>query len=205
MAPLFCFLSNNWLVIWICLEVSTLTFTFIVIINTQIKLEPEASIKYFIIQSRASALLLALFLLKFFSFLSRKEKIILRIILILKIGVIPFHLWFLRITKTLNWNFLTLLMTWQKVAPIYLILFSNKMILIIRATISMSVGTILQYKNRRLRIMIAYSSIANSCWIITGAVLNVLMIILFISIYFLAVAIINITFKKKNPYKKVNI
>jgi len=197
MAPLFCFLSNNWLVIWICLEVSTLTFTFIVIINTQIKLEPEASIKYFIIQSRASALLLALFLLKFFSFLSRKEKIILRIILILKIGVIPFHLWFLRITKTLNWNFLTLLMTWQKVAPIYLILFSNKMILIIRATISMSVGTILQYKNRRLRIMIAYSSIANSCWIITGAVLNVLMIILFISIYFLAVAIINITFKKK--------
>jgi len=80
----------------------TITFTFLVIMKRKSKAEPEAAIKYFIIQSRASGLLLALFLIKFFFIISTKEKTILRMILVLKIGAIPFHLWFLRVRKSLK-------------------------------------------------------------------------------------------------------
>jgi len=194
LAPILCCLSNNWLIIWVCLELRTLAFTFVVIINTKIKVEPEASIKYFIIQSSASGLLLAIFLLKFFVILSNKEKVLLRMILVLKIGAIPFHFWFLRVRKSLNWNFLTLLMTWQKVAPIYLIIFRNKLLLLISAIFSIAIGTLIQYKNNNLRLMMAYSSISNTCWIITGILLNMLIILMFVLIYFLSVSIINFVF-----------
>jgi len=202
LSPILCFLSNNWLVVWVCLELRTLTFTFNVIINRTTKTEPEAAIKYFIIQSSASGLLLALFLLKFFMLMSRKEKVLLRLVLILKIGVIPFHLWFLRVTKTLTWNFLTVLITWQKLAPIYLIIFRNKLLLMVRAMSSMLIGTLLQYKNNRLRILIAYSSISNSCWIMIGLLINTLIITIFVTIYFLSVILINIILKRKTLIKR---
>jgi len=173
-------------------------------INTKISVEPEGSIKYFIVQSRASRLLLALFLLKFFVVLSSKEKILLRLILILKIGAIPFHFWFLRVRKSLTWDFLTLLMTWQKVAPIYLIIFSNKLLLITRAVFSILFGTLLQYKNSNLRLIIAYSSISNTCWIIVGILLNVLIMVFFVSIYFLSVGFMNTIFKGKTILKRSN-
>lgn len=205
LSPIMCILSNNWLVVWMCLEVRTITFSFIVIIKRRTKEEPEAAMKYFIIQSRASGLLLALFLLKFFIIISRKEKTILRMVLILKIGAIPLHLWLLRVRKSLKWNLLTVLITWQKLAPIYLLLFSRKLIIIIRAIISIIVGTILQYKNNKIRLLIAYSSISNSCWIMIGIVIRTTITIIFISVYFLSVSIINLVFKNKASIKNSRI
>jgi len=92
-------------------------------------------------------------------------------------------------------------MTWQKVAPIYLIIFSNKLILLLRAILSIVMGTIMQYKNNNLRLLMSYSSISNTCWIVTGVLLNLFIILMFILIYFLSVIVINFIFKTRTLIK----
>ena len=131
-----------------------------------------------------------LFCIIIFAEKTAKIKTGLPILLLFKLGIVPIHTWFVLIGSKMNWSILTILITWQKTIPIYLIIYSLKIIALIRAILSIIIGTILQYKNIKRKRLIIYSRISNSCWIIVAILINIQLILIFCTIYFFSVAII---------------
>ena len=93
--------ASNWLSIWIGLELNL--FSIIPILNFKPSIYSiEATIKYFLIQAFASILLLIFLINKNFFFINNRNIIII-IPLLIKLRLIPFHLWLPSIIEGLNW------------------------------------------------------------------------------------------------------
>jgi len=117
--------------------------------------------------------------------------------IILKLGLVPIHTWFVTVGSKIKWKILTIMITWQKIIPIYLLMFASKYFILIRAILSIIIGTVLQYKNIDRKKLIIYSRISNSCWILLAALLNLQMTIIFCLIYFSIVIISIIILENK--------
>jgi NADH-ubiquinone oxidoreductase chain 2 len=137
----------------------------------------EATLKYFLIQALASAILICRafrgrILFGFLSSMDFFSNFIL-IRLLIKLGAAPFHLWVPQILEGFNWIGATLILTWQKIAPFILILFCLEKcnsVLISFITISIllsavlgAIGGLSQTSSRKL---IAFSSINHISWML---------------------------------------
>nr|AWV83367.1 NADH dehydrogenase subunit 2 [Tanna japonensis] len=154
--------SNNWLGCWMGIEMNLISFLPIMM-NSMSVYSSESMIKYFIIQSMGSSLL---FFSLMFMFMYNMNYLMV-ISLLIKMGCPPFHLWFPSVMEGLTWFNCFLLSTIQKMVPIVLISYLNLniMVFILFACLWGSLGG-LMYSS--LRKIIAYSSIYNLGWIISG-------------------------------------
>nr|AXS66349.1 NADH dehydrogenase subunit 2 [Curculionoidea sp. 3 KM-2017] len=185
--------SMSWIMAWIGLEINLLSL--MPLMKTfKNKYSSEASIKYFITQAMASSMLLMSVLI-FFNLtkmplqLYENMALIINFPLLMKMGAAPFHFWFPEVMSGLNWNLAFIMMTWQKIAPMVLLMYTTQAINLLTLIIilsSMISGT--QGLNQTcLRKILAYSSINHSSWMIS-TILNSSKIWL---IYFLVYSIIN--------------
>lgn len=197
--------------VWIGLEINLLSFIPLIRNKKNIFLS-ESSIKYFIIQAIASAILLFIIIFSFLinrnNFYEEREitlifNILISSIIIIKIGAAPFHFWFPSISEGLNWFNNLILITWQKIAPIiilsYCLNFNYITILILASTFVGGLGGLNQTSLRKL---IAFSSINHIGWIISRLLfseniwfvyflfyfvllMNIILIINLLNIYFI--------------------
>lgn len=135
----------------------------------------EASIKYFITQTIASSMILIAIIIQ----LNLKEIILidynpyLNTIInsgfLIKIGAAPFHYWFPEVIEGINWRIRLIILTWQKIAPIILLINYIEINIFIRIVIiSSSLISGIQGINQiSIRKIIAYSSINHIGWIIS--------------------------------------
>lgn len=94
--------------------------------------------------------------------------LILNIRILIKLGAAPFHAWIPKIISVISWNNNILFMTWQKIAPIYLLnTLDYNSIIDISVIISVIVGSLGGLYQTSLRKIMAYSSINHLGWIIT--------------------------------------
>lgn len=190
--------SSNWLAIWIGLEINL--FSIIPILNFKNSIYSiESSIKYFLIQAFASILLLIFLIYKSIFFLLYKDNNFIIIVpLLIKLSLIPFHLWLPSIIEGLNWYVCLLLITWQKIAPIiiisYLIINKNLIFIIILTNINSIIGI----NQNSLRKILAFSSINNSTWILITIIINENIWINYLFIYSILNLIIIIILNKYN-------
>lgn len=153
----------------------------------------EAALKYFLTQTFASIFLLfSRILLLIFNY--RNIIIVLRTSLLilalgLKIGAAPLHFWFPATVQGLSWTNCFILMTWQKLAPLFLITTISSSILPILAVTSSLVGALGGFNQTLLRKILAYSSINHLGWLITTTIIREKILI----IYFLIYVVLNIT------------
>jgi len=194
--------SRHWLGAWVGLEINLIAFIPIILYRG-IVLETESAIKYFIFQAVGSALIIFRRLLRFgldftwdlsindSSFLVFKGIFILRIGLFLKLGVFPFHMWFPSVIAGLSWFARFLLLTWQKIAPLFLLFFISYMwgsqiifFLLLIAAGSRLVGGIGGINQTQLRALLAYSSIAHLGWIVFCCFLREARLEAYFGIYF---------------------
>lgn len=160
--------SNNWLIIWIGLELNLYSFIPF-ILQTSNHLEKEAALKYFLAQATASIILLTAAL---FSNTSPIIPILIIISLTIKLGIAPCHFWFPSVINASPWPTCWLLTTIQKIAPLVLIsflFFSINIILILTlASLRALVGANGAFNQSHLRPLLAYSSIHHIGWIIAA-------------------------------------
>lgn len=191
--------SSNWLIIWIGLELNL--FSIIPIFNLKSNIYSiESTIKYFLIQAFASILLLILLLNKSLFFIKDYNLIII-LPLLIKLRLIPFHLWLPSIIEGLNWFACFLILTWQKIAPIIIIsyLFLNKTLLILITIILLN--SIFGINQNSIRKILAISSINNSSWIIIIIIINEIIWFNYFIIYsIINLLIINIFYKYNINY-----
>ena len=179
--------SEAWFSIWAGLEFNLISFIPLLMSKPTIN-STEASIKYFIIQALASVILL-LSIIIINTIPISIIYIILISALLVKIGAAPFHQWVPNVISAISWSNVLIILTWQKIAPIFIliksIISSHNFFLLISASLSALVGGIGGINQTQARTLIAFSSIGHIGWITAAIIIDIKLTIIYFIIYVL--------------------
>nr|ACO05497.1 NADH dehydrogenase subunit 2 [Euproctus platycephalus] len=167
--------SSHWFLAWMGLEINTLA-----IIPLMTKMHhpraTESATKYFLTQATASALVLFSTMMNawmtgewtIMNMSNHFATTVLTIALAIKLGIAPFHLWMPDVLQGLNLMTCLILSTWQKLAPMALLILTNHQLntnlLIMMALMSTIIGGWGGLNQVQMRKIMAYSSIAHLGW-----------------------------------------
>nr|YP_514785.1 NADH dehydrogenase subunit 2 [Sepioteuthis lessoniana]BAE80051.1 NADH dehydrogenase subunit 2 [Sepioteuthis lessoniana] len=191
MGTLFSLSSSHWLTMWMGLELNLMGFLPLINIKGKV-LEAEASIKYFIIQSVSSSVLIISSIIMYFLTMSWYSMFTNTIIstfimmsLIMKLGGAPLHFWLPSITKQMSWLILFMILTWQKIAPLFMLTLLNTnlsplMLISISSTI---VGSLMALNQTNLQLIMTYSSISHLGWMLSMILINSTLTVTYFIIY----------------------
>nr|AWV83796.1 NADH dehydrogenase subunit 2 [Cicadettana calliope] len=154
--------ANNWLGCWMGVEMNMISFLPIMA-NKMSIYASESMIKYFIVQSLGSSVLLMAVIIN----MMVDSNYLIMISLMIKIGCPPFHFWYVSVIEGLTWMVCFMLMTIQKIIPLILLTYlsMNMSLFIVMSCIWGCIGG-LGYSS--MRKIIAYSSIYNLSWLFSG-------------------------------------
>nr|AND96745.1 NADH deshydrogenase subunit 2 [Onthophagus longimanus] len=166
--------SYSWMGMWLGLEINLLSIIPLMS-NSKNPMSSEATMKYFITQTLASMILLfSLILMSInlnYMMLYNSLSLIFMSALFTKMGAAPFHFWFPEIMEGLTWFNSYIMLTWQKIAPMILISYTNffnityiSLIIILSSMISGIMGM----NQTNLRKILAYSSINHISWMLAA-------------------------------------
>jgi len=165
--------SSSWILSWLGLELNLIRIIPLILFKLNFN-STESAIKYFIPQALASLILIVISRLQLWdSNLSRILPVHTTLILALalKSGMAPLHFWFPQVIAHSNWNICALFLVWQKIAPFVLLssIYFNELsfILIVASRITGALGG-LNLLNTKL--ILTYSSIAHSSWILASLI-----------------------------------
>nr|YP_011015314.1 NADH dehydrogenase subunit 2 [Silesis erberi]UPP55779.1 NADH dehydrogenase subunit 2 [Silesis erberi] len=167
--------SYSWLGMWLGLEINLLSIIPLMH-NQKNMLSAESSIKYFITQAVASTVILMSIILMMNktsmtsnSVLQSSFMLMMNSSLLTKMGMAPFHFWFPEVMEGLNWMNCLLILTWQKIAPMVLLMYNMKFTMFMTMIIisAMIISGIMGVNQISLRKIMAYSSINHMGWMIS--------------------------------------
>nr|YP_010586030.1 NADH dehydrogenase subunit 2 [Apatidelia acuminata]UZZ43766.1 NADH dehydrogenase subunit 2 [Apatidelia acuminata] len=208
-STIFSISSLSMINIWMGMEVNLISFIPLMV-NNKNNFSSESMISYFLAQSLGSAnflfsSMLMISLNKWFMINSKINLTILfmmNISLFMKMGAAPFHFWFPKTMKGLNWMNCLILSTWQKILPMIALsyCFIYKITLMI-ATISTITGALMGLNQPSLQMIMSYSSINHIGWMIISLMIKINIWTMYMLIYSLMNAILMFMFKSMNMYK----
>nr|AIM19610.1 NADH dehydrogenase subunit 2 [Tribolium castaneum] len=186
--------SYSWLSMWMGLEINLLSIIPLFSNNKNI-FSSESALKYFITQAMASLILLMAILLLLLTnefihpLMNSSLKVMMDSALLTKLGAAPFHFWFPEVIEGLKRTNSFILLTWQKIAPMILLMNNkiNSKLIIMMIVISLTISTISGMNQMSIRKILAYSSINHIAWMLSTLMIS-LSTWLF---YFLIYSIIN--------------
>ena len=172
---------NSRFIIWLRLEINMLRF--LPIISSGLNIELENSVKYFLIQRWASII----FLISYFfcSYFINSIRILLILSIFIKLGISPFHTWFISILKTCSLYILMLLSSLQKIIPLIILnnVFFFFRIFYFCIIITIIFLLIILSSVININKLLALSSLGNILWLISSNLLSLKLMILFLTIY----------------------
>lgn len=187
---------DNWFGVWVGLELNLLCF--IPFLTQRREVYREARVKYFLVQSCASLLLLIrrVRMVNYFSWF----RVFIRCALLLKLGVAPFYFWYLRVGSGVKWLQFLGLSTIQKITPLVLLFFREvrfkigRWLILLRVGMSGFAGGVGGINELSLRKLLVYSSINHLGWILIPlSVSNEFWLVYFI-VYCLLVGLLVVVF-----------
>jgi len=163
---------NRVLLSWRIIELNLILFIPIMIFSKNFYFSNIMGLKYFLIQSLASILLLSIIILR----LIFSEKILMRLFtfvaLAWKIGIPPFHLWIINLMIDLNYHNFFIISTWQKVIPLYIIRRAPTNYLKIIIVISLIFSIIIRIDQLSVKKMLIISSIFIMAWVMAAVLFS---------------------------------
>nr|UBU96764.1 NADH dehydrogenase subunit 2 [Gyraulus sp. GE1] len=164
MSPIISLSSSDWIISWLGMEIGMFSIIPLLLFKST---SNEPAMKYFLIQSLASALILisGIFLITI------KYDLFFMLLFVLgmsmKLGFFPGHFWVISIVENLSWTSCMMMLGPLKIAPFgFLSMFSDNMFLIGFAMASVFVGSLLGMNQLNVRAMLGASSISHSGWMI---------------------------------------
>nr|APX39707.1 NADH dehydrogenase subunit 2 [Cryptocephalus androgyne] len=180
--------SNSWMGMWIGLEINLLSIIPLLSTNNQTN-SAEASIKYFITQVTASNIILMAIIGMFycneqFTNMSNLTMMI-QSALFIKLGAAPFHAWFPEVMEGLPWLNCLIILTWQKIAPMIILmsLIKQEMFIYMIILFSAMIGGLIGFNQISLRKIMAYSSINHIGWMIAAMMSTSSIWMIYFSVY----------------------
>nr|YP_010534064.1 NADH dehydrogenase subunit 2 [Amblyomma latum]UXX50159.1 NADH dehydrogenase subunit 2 [Amblyomma latum] len=187
------FSSNFWFILWLMMEMNLLMF--IPIMNEKKKINSNCMISYFIIQSFSSSLFLIsainFFILdyKFFEFM-------MMISILIKLAMIPFHFWLSNLSEMFNYESLFLILTIQKMIPLYILNIIKLNSIIIFIILSSLMSSLFLMNLKMIKKIIIFSSISHQSWMISLIYLKSNFWMSYLLIYLLLIFKITMILKK---------
>nr|AIF79957.1 NADH dehydrogenase subunit 2 [Cnemaspis psychedelica] len=186
--------SYHWLLAWLALELNTLSILPI-IIKPHHPRATESTVKYFMIQTTAAAMIL------FASTLNTWQTgqwsitysptlistLIITTAIMLKLGLVPVHTWYPEVLQGATLYTALILSTWQKIAPLALLFLMSPHLpnnmLMITGLLSALLGGWAGMNQTQTRKIMAFSSIAHMGWLMVALSLNQTLATLTLIIY----------------------
>nr|QKJ82417.1 NADH dehydrogenase subunit 2 [Sundamys muelleri] len=196
MGPVITMSSSNLLLMWVGLEMSLLAIIPL-LTNKKNPRSTEAATKYFLTQATASMILLLAIVLNYkqlgmWALQQQTNTLFLCMMLIslsMKLGLAPFHYWLPEVTQGIPMHIGLILLTWQKIAPLSILLqiyqLTSPTITTILAISSVFIGAWGGLNQTQTRKIMAYSSIAHMGWMVAILPYNPNLTILNLMIYIL--------------------
>nr|AZL93178.1 NADH dehydrogenase subunit 2 [Dendrocerus sp. ZJUH_2016009] len=190
--------SSSWLMTWMLIELNLLSFIPIMLNQTKLK-NNSIMMKYYVIQTFSSIIMLFSLSFSMIIFINQLKTLMFWSMM-MKLGLPPFHNWFINIMKKNSWLICAIISTIQKVIPILILsffMFSNNLMIIILILLMffLLINMSKFFNSSSMKLIMSYSSIINSFWIIITSLFNKFIMILFMSIYFLSTWFIMYIFK----------
>lgn len=189
---------------WVGLEINTLAFVPLLLSRNSKGLS-DVSIKYFLTQALASvALLLSFVISPLFNLLGHVSRLLFLVALLIKLGAAPFHAWVPRIVEPLTWGILFVLLTFQKLNPLFILLtwnffsFSRLKLIFLAIFSSLFVGRVFGLTQVRVRLLLTFSSINHIGWILSAFVLGLKLMLFYFLAYILLLGAVVFLFSKFN-------
>nr|WRO45013.1 NADH dehydrogenase subunit 2 [Cantharis brunneipennis] len=189
--------STSWMGMWVGLEMNLLAIIPLMYSKTSIS-SSEASVKYFIVQTIASSIIIINITMLMINFNMSSNMNIFNINLLMmnsaflvKIGMAPFHFWFPEIIYGLSWLNSLIILTWQKIAPMILFMFNlmNNSFATFVIISSLLISGINSLNMINLKKILAYSSINHMSWMMTMMIFSKTIWIVYFYIYSLTTII----------------
>nr|YP_010470877.1 NADH dehydrogenase subunit 2 [Cteniopinus ruber]UVF38378.1 NADH dehydrogenase subunit 2 [Cteniopinus ruber] len=171
--------SYSWMSMWMGLEINLLS-VIPLFSSKKDMLSSESSMKYFITQAMASMVLLTSTIMMLnmnefiFPLMNKSFSIMINTALMTKLGAAPFHFWFPEVIEGLNWNNSLILLTWQKIAPMMLIMNMNvnKTFILSIIIMCLVISTVSGFNQVSLRKIMAFSSINHIAWMLSTMMMS---------------------------------
>nr|QKW88768.1 NADH dehydrogenase subunit 2 [Rhytidodus viridiflavus] len=170
--------SNNWMMIWVGLEISLMSF--IPMMISKLMISSECAMKYFIVQSMSSSIFILGVIFMLMGVNMNYEMIII-LSMIMKMGVAPFHSWILSIIEGLDYWMMFNMFTTMKIVPMMIIM-NMTMNLNFVIIFTLLVGSVLGLNQNSVRKMLTYSSIFNMGFMMYS-IKNLSLWLLYFSLY----------------------
>nr|YP_010258363.1 NADH dehydrogenase subunit 2 [Physoderes impexa]AGO28078.1 NADH dehydrogenase subunit 2 [Physoderes impexa] len=201
------FCSETWLGMWMGMEINLISFIPI-LHQSKNKSSSESCMIYFLTQSLGSIILLITVLsnsliMKSPSMIEDLFKMSLLFSMMIKLGMPPFHFWFPEILEKMNWTNCMILMTWQKIAPMTVLMnIMNEQNIMMNTVIIMTVmtGAIGGLNQTSIRKIMAFSSINHMGWMIACLKFNNYLWINYLLLYSFILLMMTFIFKKYASY-----
>nr|AYN50361.1 NADH dehydrogenase subunit 2 [Litostylus pudens] len=200
--------SYSWFSAWMGLEINLLSFI-VLMKNNKNKFPSESALKYFITQALGSSL----FLFSIVLFLSMKNSLNMELgitelffmstALLLKMGAAPFHFWYPEVMSGLSWSNALMLLTIQKIGPLFLLSYNIKSYTFFFSFIiilSSIIGGLQGLNQICLRKIMAYSSMNHMGWMIASLINSTSICIYYFTIYSIITLSIVLILKKFNIF-----
>nr|UAT16077.1 NADH dehydrogenase subunit 2 [Thoropa miliaris] len=201
--------SYHWILAWVGLEINTLAIIPLMT-KTPHPRAIEAATKYFLTQAAASALILFSSTLNAWltgewainNSICPPSAILLSIAITMKLGVAPFHFWLPEVLQGLTLQTGLILSTWQKIAPMILLVQLSQSInlnlMLTLGLLSTIIGGWGGINQTQIRKLLAFSSIAHLGWMVAILKISPQLTLFNFTLYILMTSTLFITFLNLN-------
>nr|AXS65411.1 NADH dehydrogenase subunit 2 [Tenebrionoidea sp. 6 KM-2017] len=199
--------SYSWMSMWMGLEINLLSIIPL-LSSSKNMFKSESSMKYFISQALASLILLfsIIMMLSLTEFITPKMNssftMMFNCALLTKMGAAPFHFWFPEVMENQTWWNCLIILTWQKIAPMILLMNNNLNINFMMFSVIMSliISFLMAMNQTSLRKILTFSSINHLAWMLTSTMISFSYWLIYFVIYFLISINIIVMFKMTNSF-----
>nr|WDY84680.1 NADH dehydrogenase subunit 2 [Gilpinia sp. 1 GYN-2022c]WEG22864.1 NADH dehydrogenase subunit 2 [Gilpinia sp.] len=180
--------STSWIGSWMGMEINLMAFIPLLMNMMKLSKNSNSSMLYYIIQVGSSSMLLMMLMMMKMTFILMNINLFMmfmQISLILKLGASPFHWWMIKIIKNMNWMNCFLLMTFQKIAPLFLLVNTNmSMIIYLSMMFSGFMGSLMGINQISLKLLMGYSSLNHLSWMFMSMMIDMNILLIYLMIYF---------------------
>nr|YP_010736686.1 NADH dehydrogenase subunit 2 [Heterophrynus longicornis]WEM34670.1 NADH dehydrogenase subunit 2 [Heterophrynus longicornis] len=190
--------SSSMFSMWLALEINTISFTTIIHMH-KTQESSESCIKYFLPQALGSSIFV--FSMLFISLFPNSEIPTLSSLfaMAIKLGLPPFHHWFPNVASKIPWHKNIMLMTLQKIPPLFIIFHLSAPTYSILPFIfsSLLLGPIGGLNQTNLKQLLAFSSITHMGWMLSSYLLSNLLCFMYLTMYSFLISSLILSLKMK--------
>nr|NP_945201.1 NADH dehydrogenase subunit 2 [Alectorobius capensis]BAD03970.1 NADH dehydrogenase 2 [Alectorobius capensis] len=159
------FSTSSFFFLWVCLEINMMSF--IPLMYTKTMISTNSIMMYFLVQSFASSIFILIISIQMINpIFCYYFKLFMAISMMMKLGAAPFHIWFPQISEGLPYSAFLILLTLQKMIPLYILSIFKNQLMILTIILNSMIGSLGGFNQFSVRKILAFSSIAHLAWIL---------------------------------------